>query len=122
MGVIEVPVLLHQKTQKIPNWTGFNYQISPDGYNSDHNVTYLPAIDKSSTQIDTVYKLLNQSVMKASALGHEAVLFLFHFWLPFYLMSNFLGSSGIFLVFILSDDKYSIVLYSSIENWRFKFT
>ena len=57
--------------QKISNWTGFNYQTSPDGDNSYHNVAYLPAIDKSPTQIDTVYELLNQSMMKASALGHD---------------------------------------------------
>ena len=57
MGAIEVP--------------GFNYQTSPDGDNSYHNVAYLPAIDKSQTQINTVYELLNQSMMKTSALGHD---------------------------------------------------
>ena len=55
--------------QRIPNWTGFNYQISDDDNDSYHNIEYLPAINHSPSSHDTVLELLNQSKIKAEKLG-----------------------------------------------------
>ena len=53
----------------IPNWTGFNYLITPEIIESYHEVSYLPAIDKSPTSYDTVLEVLKQSKEKAEVLG-----------------------------------------------------
>ena len=53
----------------IPNWTGFNYLIAPEIIENYHEVSYLPATDKSPTSYDTVLEVLKQSKEKPEVLG-----------------------------------------------------
>lgn len=55
---------------KTPNWSGFNYLLHDEGDNEETQfVTYLPAIDQSPTNMDTVLEMLLQSKAKAEHLG-----------------------------------------------------
>ena len=59
-------------TSLIPNWTGFNFLLHDKGEEEAvQTVTYLPAINQSPTNPDTVLELLIQSKAKAEHLGLE---------------------------------------------------
>jgi len=62
--------LISKFGSKIPNWTGFNNLLhDKGGIESIQMVTYLPAINQSPTNPDTVLELLIQSKEKAEHLG-----------------------------------------------------
>ena len=62
--------LLRAIDKTIPDWTGFNYLINQsDDREQVHEIYYLPAINASPTENDTVLELLQQSKCKAEKLG-----------------------------------------------------
>ena len=63
-------ILLRAVDKTIPDWTGFNYLINQsDDSEQVHEIYYLPAINASPTENDTVLELLQQSKCKAEKLG-----------------------------------------------------
>ena len=50
------------------NWSGFNYLLEMPTSDVVHTVTYLPAINSSPTEMDTVLEILEQSKAKAEVL------------------------------------------------------
>ena len=55
--------------ETVPAWAGFNYLIPPDDSNDcSDKVAYLLSINKSSTDIATVYEALHLVKLKAEAL------------------------------------------------------
>lgn len=61
-------VLLRMSSKNIPSWKGFNFLIYPFEDELVHQISYLPAINQSPTQLDTVLELLTQSKAKAEKL------------------------------------------------------
>ena len=62
-------VVLRYHSDRIPNWAGFNYELNLPTSSSIHTVSYLPAINASPTNMDTVLELLYQSKAKAEYLN-----------------------------------------------------
>lgn len=62
-------VLRNTSYETIPNWSGFNYLLELPTSEFLHNVAYLPAINSSPTEMDTVLEVLQQSKAKAENLG-----------------------------------------------------
>ena len=62
--------LLRAVDKTIPDWTGFNYLINQsDDSEQVHEIYYLPTINASPTENDTVLEVLQQSKCKAEKLG-----------------------------------------------------
>ncbi|XP_047132181.1 uncharacterized protein LOC124811086 [Hydra vulgaris] len=62
--------LLYYFSDHIPSWTGFNYLITPKKTPEDiHTISYLPAINSSPTNLNTVLEVLLHSKAKAENLG-----------------------------------------------------
>lgn len=53
----------------LPGWTGFHNLSSSDDNNPCHAVFYLPAIDKSPTEMSTIQEVLKQIKLKSEAMG-----------------------------------------------------
>ena len=62
-------VLRKVSPSTIPNWTGFNYLLELQTLKTVHKVSYLPAINSSPTDMDTVLEVLMQSEAKAKAMN-----------------------------------------------------
>ena len=63
-------ILLRAVDKTIPDQTGFSYLINQsDDSEQVHEIYYLPAINASPTENDTVLELLQQSKCKAEKLG-----------------------------------------------------
>ena len=54
--------------QGVPGWSGFYYQTTFDD-SCKYNVSFLPAINQSPTQFDTVYEILKQVKRKTELLN-----------------------------------------------------
>ena len=55
--------------QQLPGWSGFHSLSSPKEESGIHTITYLPAINKSPTKLDTVQEVLFQVREKSETLG-----------------------------------------------------
>ena len=63
-------ILLRAVDKTVPDWTSFNYLTNQsDDSKQVHKIYYLPAINASPTENDTVFELLKQSKCKAEELG-----------------------------------------------------
>ena len=62
-------VLRKVSPSTIPNWTGFNYLFELPTLKTVQKVSYLPAINSSPTDMDTVLEVLMQSEAKANAMN-----------------------------------------------------
>ena len=58
--------------QKVPGWTGFHFETSNTNMLLPHKVYFLPAINQSPTQNDTVQEVLNQVHKKTQILGQQS--------------------------------------------------
>ena len=55
--------------QKVPGWTGFNYEINNNAEQGHDAIHYLPAIEGSPTKMDVIQEILIQIKSKAEAIG-----------------------------------------------------
>ena len=55
--------------QQVAGWSGFHYQSTARNESVPHTISYLPAINKSPTKMDTVLEVLQQVKVKSEALG-----------------------------------------------------
>lgn len=62
-------VLLRMKSSTVPSWKGFNYLTYPFEDEPVHEISYLPAINHSPTELNTVLELLTQSKTKSEILN-----------------------------------------------------
>ena len=62
-------VASQNEKQVVPSWTGFCHETSLQNLNERHSIHYLPAINQSPTQFDTVQEILAQAKKKSESLG-----------------------------------------------------
>lgn len=57
------------KSQKVPSWTGFYFEVTTPNDYPPHSISFLPTINQPPTQFDTVHEVLPQAKRKSEVLG-----------------------------------------------------